>query len=66
MEYFEEIEERVVLVGVQMGEGDIRESMDELEELAQTAGAIAVGRIIQNREAIHPGTYIGKGKIDEV
>lgn len=66
MEYFEEIEERVVLVGVQMGEGDIRESMDELEELAQTAGAVAVGRIIQNREAIHPGTYIGKGKIDEV
>ena len=66
MEYFEEIEERVVLVGVQMREGDIRESMDELEELAQTAGAIAVGRIIQNREAIHPGTYIGKGKIDEV
>ena len=66
MEYFEEIEERVVLVGVQMGAGDIRESLDELEELAQTAGAVTVGRIIQNREAIHPGTYIGKGKIDEV
>ena len=37
-----------------------------LEELAQTAGAQTVGKIIQNREAIHPGTYIGKGKIEEV
>lgn len=64
---FEEIKERVVLVGVQMNDGeDTKESLDELEELAQTAGAETVGKMIQNREAVHPGTYIGKGKIEEV
>lgn len=41
-------------------------SLDELEELARTAGAVTVGKVIQNREAVHPGTYIGKGKIEEV
>lgn len=67
MEYFNEIEERVILVGVQVSDGEnVDESLNELEELAKTAGAAAVGRIIQNREAVHPGTYIGKGKIDEV
>ncbi len=67
MEYFDELVERVILVGVQVNDGeDTEESLDELAELAHTAGAIPVGRIIQNREAVHPGTYIGKGKIDEV
>lgn len=41
-------------------------SLDELQELAQTAGARTVGRLVQNREAVHPGTYIGKGKISEL
>ncbi|MDO5136146.1 MAG: GTPase HflX [Eubacteriales bacterium] len=67
MEYFDEMTERVILVGVQTEDGeDTQQSLDELEELAETAGAAAVGRIIQNREAVHPGTYIGKGKIQEV
>ena len=67
MEYFKEIEERVILVGVQMNDGeDTEESLKELSELAKTAGAQTVGTIIQNREAVHPGTYIGKGKIEEV
>lgn len=62
-----EIEERVILVGVQVNDGeDTEESLDELEELAETAGASTVGKVIQNREAIHPGTYIGKGKIEEI
>lgn len=64
---YEEVKERVVLIGVQMNDGeDTQESLDELEELAETAGAETVGKMIQNREAIHPGTYIGKGKIEEV
>lgn len=59
--------ERVILVGVCTSEQDDTEaSLDELEELAQTAGAVCVGRVIQNRESIHPGTYIGKGKIEEL
>lgn len=66
-EILQEVEERVILVGVSTGEGDDTEqSLDELEELAKTAGAVTVGRVIQNREQIHPGTYIGTGKIAEV
>lgn len=62
----EEIE-RVILVAVAMNDGDdTAESLDELEELVKTAGAITVGKVIQNRESMHPGTYIGKGKIEEV
>ncbi|MDF2908022.1 MAG: hflX [Herbinix sp.] len=60
-------EERFVLVGVASNmRDDTAQSLEELEELAATAGAITVGKIIQNRETVHPGTYIGKGKIDEV
>ena len=66
MEYINEIDERVILVGVQVGDEDTQQSLDELEELADTAGAITAGKIIQSREAVHPGTYIGKGKIEEV
>lgn len=67
MEDFGKLEERVVLVGVQTGDNDnVEESLNELEELASTAGAVTIGKIIQNRESVHPGTYIGKGKIEEV
>lgn len=63
----EELQEKVILIAVSTGEGDDSEaSLDELEELASTAGAVTVGRMIQNRENVHPGTYLGKGKIDEV
>ena len=67
MEELGRLEERVILIGVQTAaEDNVLDSLDELEELAETAGAVTVGRIIQNREAVHPGTYIGKGKIEEV
>lgn len=63
----EEEQERVVLVAVDIEDGaDVEYSLDELEELAETAGALTVGRIIQKRDAVHPGTYIGKGKIAEL
>ena len=46
MEYIEEIQEQVILVGVQLDENDnVKESLDELEELADTAGAQTVGKI---------------------
>lgn len=62
-----ELQEKVVLIAVSTGDGDGCEaSLDELEELAATAGALTVGRMIQNRENVHPGTYLGKGKIEEV
>lgn len=63
----EALVERVILVGVtQQTMENGEESLDELAELVNTAGAITVGRLIQNREQIHPGTYIGKGKIQEL
>lgn len=59
--------ERVILVGVSTEDNDDAEkSLDELEELAKTAGAVTVGRVLQNREQIHPGTYVGKGKLTEI
>lgn len=62
-----EKEERLILIGVATSDGDdTAESVDELEELAETAGAVTVAKVIQNRESAHPGTYIGKGKMEEV
>lgn len=62
-----ELEERVILVAVSTSdEDDTEASLDELEELADTAGATAIGRLVQNREKIHPGTYLGSGKIGEL
>ncbi|MDR2022518.1 MAG: GTPase HflX [Hungatella sp.] len=62
-----EVEERVILVAVSTGdENDAQASLDELEELVKTAGAVTVDKVIQNRERIHPGTYLGKGKIEEI
>lgn len=63
----EEIKEKVILVGVETGGDEPAEtSLDELAELARTAGAEVAGRLIQTRESIHPGTYIGKGKLLEL
>ena len=62
-----EEKERVILVGVCVSDGDDTEaSLEELKELVKTAGAETVEVIIQNREAVHPGTYVGKGKIEEI
>lgn len=68
-EFFEieEVEEKVVLVGVSEQEGDDAEdSVAELSELVKTAGATVVGTLIQKRELIHPGTYVGTGKVQEI
>lgn len=63
----EEIQEKVILVGVSEQDGDDAEdSVAELAELAKTAGAVVVGTLIQKREQIHPGTYVGTGKVQEI
>lgn len=63
----EDIEERVVLIGVSEQDGDDAEdSVEELKELVKTAGATVVGTLIQKREKIHPGTYVGTGKVAEI
>ena len=62
-----EKQEKVILVAVCLDDvQDVEESLDELEQLAETAGAQTVGRCIQNREAIHNSTYVGSGKIQEI
>lgn len=68
----ETAEERLILVGIELEERDSRQKMateaclDELEELVHTAGASVVARTVQKRERIHPGHYLGKGKIEEL
>lgn len=63
----EQIEENVILVGVDTGDGEAAQrSLDELAELAKTAGAKVAGRLIQARESAHPVTYVGKGKLLEL
>lgn len=59
--------ERVVLVGISISsKEDTEDSLKELAKLADTAGAEAVGTVIQAREQVHPGTYVGKGKLVEL
>lgn len=62
-----EEQERVILVAVSTSDkDDTEESLDELGELVKTAGAITLGRVIQNREHASAGTYVGTGKIEEI
>ncbi len=59
--------EKVILIGVQLNDGNSAESsLNELSELADTAGAVTLAKVIQAREYFDPATYIGSGKIAEV
>ena len=59
--------ERVILVGVCLpGQEDIDASLEELSELAKTAGAVTVGKLCRAGIRYTRGTYVGKGKIDEI
>ena len=50
--------------GVKLHESEnVDSSLDELEELVNTAGAEACGRAIQARDSIHPGTYVEKARL---
>ena len=63
----QEKKERLILVGVSTSEADDTErSLDELEELVDTAGGETVGRLVQNLDRINPGTYLGTGKVEEL
>lgn len=57
---------RAILIGADTGEYDAESSMDELSELAKTAGAEELARVLQKREAYEPATVIGEGKLAEV
>ena len=59
-----------MLVGAPLKRAGARRASDEhlreLEELADTAGAVVVGQVTQQLDKRHPGTYLGSGKIDEL
>lgn len=58
--------EYALLVSVDTGEFDAEVSIDELEELAHTAGAEVVGKVIQKKEAPEKATFVGVGKLAEI
>ncbi len=59
-------QERAVLVSVDTGEFDVDSSLLELSELAKTAGAEVICEMTQKREAPEAGTYLGRGKLEEL
>ncbi len=65
-ETYNDAPEVAVLVGVDLGTYDAEVSLDELEELARTAGAVVTARVIQKRDRPDTATYIGSGRIQEV
>ena len=59
--------EKIILFAVDLDNGeDVEASLLELEELINTAGAVVVGKLIQNREKLESGTYLGTGKLEEL
>ena len=68
MEYFENSQEPeiAVLIGVDFGLYDAETSIDELEELARTAGAVVAAKMLQKRDKPDTATYIGSGRLQEV
>lgn len=59
-------QEKALLVSVDTGDFDAEVSIDELGELADTAGALVVGKVIQKREAPEKATFVGVGKLAEI
>lgn len=63
---YDETPEKAVLVGVDLGTYDAEDSLDELEELSRTAGAVVAARVIQKRDKPDTATYIGPGRLEEI
>lgn len=68
MEFYENKQEpeKAVLIAVDAGEYDCESSLDELEELAKTAGAEVVGRLWQKRDKPDPAAFLGSGRLEEL
>lgn len=68
MEFYENSQEPevAVLVGIDMGLYNAQVSMNELEELARTAGAVVAAKIIQKRDKPDSATYVGSGRLEEI
>lgn len=62
----EEKPQRAILAAADCGEWDAQVSIDELEELAKSAGAEVVAKVIQQRAEYDRATVIGRGKLEEI
>lgn len=65
----ENVLEKVILVGCQTADEDdlrFQYSMEELESLTETAKGTVIVQVVQKRVKVHPATYIGKGKVEEL
>ncbi len=68
MEFYENSQspEVAVLVGIDTGDYNAEVSIDELEELARTAGAVVSAKVIQKRDRPDSATYVGSGRLQEI
>lgn len=68
MEFYENSQapEVAMLVGIDTGDYDAEVSIDELEELARTAGAVVCAKVIQKRDRPDSATYVGSGRLEEI
>lgn len=58
--------DRVLLAAVDTGSYDVELSLDELEELTETAGGGVIARVTQKRPSFDSGTCIGSGRLEEM
>ena len=68
MEFYENKQEpeKAVLIAVDTGEYNCESSLDELEELAKTAGAVVEGKLWQKRDKPDNATFLGSGRLEEL
>ncbi len=68
MDFYENKQEpeKAVLIAVDTGDYDCELSLDELEELAKTAGAEVIGRLWQKRDKPDSATFLGTGRLEEL
>ena len=59
-------EQRAVLLAADIGEYDVESSLEELSELARTAGAETAAKVSQKRPGLDPATCVGSGCLDQV
>ncbi|MDE6412816.1 MAG: GTPase HflX, partial [Eubacterium sp.] len=63
---YEKKAERALLISVDTGDFDAEASINELAELADTAGAEVIGMIVQKKDAPSPASFVGSGRLNEI
>ena len=63
---YEKRAERALLISVDTGDFDAEASINELAELADTAGAEVIGMMVQKKDAPSPSSFVGSGRLEEM